>query len=145
MDKPNLASPIVNSVHRKYLCSSPFPLLFSYAHSKKASRTCVKCRKVVSTSDEYAEVGGKSYCKTCAPPATQHIYGNDKKAGMHFMYFFLFFCILFQILLFSHFIIFAFYYFRVLFFSFYYFRILLFSRFIIFAFYFSTLLSKAEF
>ena len=27
------------------------------------------------------QVSGKSYCKTCAPTTTQHIYGDDKKAG----------------------------------------------------------------
>lgn len=47
----------------------------------KASRSCIKCRKVMSTNDEYAEVGGKSYCKGCAPESTQFVYSDDKKAG----------------------------------------------------------------
>jgi hypothetical protein len=47
----------------------------------RASRTCIKCRKVMSTNDDYAEVGGKAYCKGCAPASNQHVYGDDKKTG----------------------------------------------------------------
>jgi len=35
----------------------------------------------MSTNDDYAEVGGKSYCKGCAPASNQFVYGDDKKAG----------------------------------------------------------------